>query len=111
MREAEATTTVSPGQEFLVGVRFHNGSKVKLFVDGLKLEVPKGWGTISEKTRRVAINPGGEEHAVFRLQVPKDASLTRPYWHRDNPETESVNHIDNEKYVTLPFPPPCCEHG
>jgi LmbE family N-acetylglucosaminyl deacetylase len=105
-KEAEATTTVSPGQEFLVGVTFHNGSKVKLFVDGLKLEVPKGWGTISEKTKQVALNPGGEEHAVFRLQVPKDASFTRPYWHRDNPETESVNHIDNEKYLTLPFPPP-----
>ncbi|MFZ1049833.1 MAG: hypothetical protein WAN41_04040, partial [Candidatus Sulfotelmatobacter sp.] len=30
----------------------------------------------------------------------------RPYWHRDNPEAESLNHIDNEKYATLPFPPP-----
>jgi hypothetical protein len=105
-KEAETITTVSPGQEVLVGVTFHNGSKVKLIVDALKLEVPEGWGTISEKIRRVAINPGGEEHAVFRLQVPKDATFTRPYWHRDNPETESVNHIDNEKYVTLPFPPP-----
>ena len=105
-READAMTTVSPGQEFLVGVDFHNGSKVKLFVDGLKLEVPQGWGTISEKTKRVAISPGGDEHAVFRLQVPKDASYTRPYWHRDDPETESVNQIDDERYVTLPFPPP-----
>jgi LmbE family N-acetylglucosaminyl deacetylase len=105
-KEAEAITTVSPGHEFLVGVDFHNGSNVKLFVDGLKLEVPQGWGTISEKTKRVAIYPGGYEHAVFRLQVPKDASYTRPYWHRDNPETESVNQIDDERYVTLPFPPP-----
>jgi LmbE family N-acetylglucosaminyl deacetylase len=105
-KESEAITTVSPGQEFLVGVDFHNGSKVKLFVDELKLEVPQGWGTISEKTKRVAISPGGDEHAVFRLQVPKDASYTRPYWHRDDPETESVNQIDDERYVTLPFPPP-----
>jgi hypothetical protein len=105
-KEADALTTVSPGQEFLVSVNFHNGSKQKLFVDGLKLEVPKGWGTISEKTKRVAITPGENEHAIFRLQVPKDAAYTRPYWHRNDPETESVNHIDNEKYVTLPFPPP-----
>jgi LmbE family N-acetylglucosaminyl deacetylase len=105
-KETEAITTVSAGQEFLVGVDFHNGSKVKLFVDGLKLEVPKGWETISEKAKRVAINPGGDERAVFRLQVPKDASYTRPYWHRDNPATESVNRIDDEKYATLPFPPP-----
>ena len=38
--------------------------------------------------------------------MPKNAAYTRPYWHRDNPDTEAVNHIDNEKYVTLPFPPP-----
>jgi hypothetical protein len=43
---------------------------------------------------------------VFRLKVPKNAEYTRPYWHRDDPDTESVNHVDNEKYATLPFPPP-----
>ena len=42
----------------------------------------------------------------FRLRVPKDAAYTRPYWHRDDPNTESINHVDNEKYATLPFPPP-----
>ena len=105
-KESEAMTTVSPGQEFLVAVDFRNGSKERLFIDGLKLEVPEGWGTISDKTRRVAIKPGDDVHAVFRLRVPKNAEYTRPYWHRDDPETESVNHIDDEKYATLPFPPP-----
>jgi LmbE family N-acetylglucosaminyl deacetylase len=105
-KEAEAVTTVSPGQEFLVGVDFHNGSKDRLLVEELKLEVPEGWGTISDKTKPVAIKPGDSVNVVFRLRVPKDAGYTRPYWHRDDPETESVNHIDNEKYVTLPFPPP-----
>ena len=104
--EADAMTTVSPGQEFLVAAEFHNGSKDRLFIDGLKLEVPQGWGTISDKTNRVAIKPGDNERAVFRLKVPNNAAYTRPYWHRDDPETESVNHIDHEKYVTLPFPPP-----
>jgi len=105
-KEIDAMTTVSPGQEFLVAVDFHNGSKDKLYVDGLKLEVPEGWGTISDKMRRVAIRPGDSEHAVFRLRVPKDAAYTRPYWHRDDPDTESLNHIDDDKYATLPFPPP-----
>jgi LmbE family N-acetylglucosaminyl deacetylase len=104
--EAEATTTVSPGQEFLVAVKFRNGSKDRLFIDGLKLQVPEGWSTISDKTKRVAIPPGGIVNVVFRLTVPKNAAYTRPYWHRDNPEIESVNHIDEERYVTLPFPPP-----
>ena len=105
-KEADALTTVSPGQEFLVGVDFHNGSNERLLLDGLKLEVPEGWGTISDKTKPVSIKPGDSVNAVFRLRVPKGAAYTRPYWHRDDPDTESVNHIDEEKYATLPFPPP-----
>ncbi len=105
-KEADAMTAVSPGQEFLVAVDFHNGSKDPLFIEGLKLEVPEGWGTTSDKTKRVAIKPGNNVNVVFRLRVPKDAAYTRPYWHRDDPETESLNHIDDERYVTLPFPPP-----
>jgi LmbE family N-acetylglucosaminyl deacetylase len=105
-KEVDAITTVSPGQEFLVAVDFHNGSKYRVFIDGLKLEVPEGWATISDKTKREAIKPGDGEHVVFRLKVPKNASYTRPYWHRDDPDTESVNRIDDEQYATLPFPPP-----
>ncbi len=109
--EADALTAVSPGQEFLVAVDLHNGSKEPLFINRLKLEVPDGWATTSDKTKPVAIKPGDDERVVFRLVVPKDAKYTRPYWHRDNPETESVNHIDDEKYATLPFPPPLMRAG
>jgi LmbE family N-acetylglucosaminyl deacetylase len=105
-KESDAMTTVSPGENFLVAVDFRNGSKDRLFIDGLKLEVPEGWGTTSDKAKRVGIKPGDKEKVIFRLTVPKNAAYTRPYWHRDDPETESVNHIDNEAYVTLPFPPP-----
>ncbi len=105
-KEADALTSVSPGQEFLVAVDFHNGSKDRLSIHGLKLEVPERWGTTSDQTKQVAVKPGDTVHVVFRLQVPKNAAYTRPYWHRDAPETESLNHIDDERYVTLPFPPP-----
>ena len=105
-KEADAMTTVSPGQEFLVAADFHNGSKQPLIMDGLKLEVPEGWSTTSSKTKRFSVEPGQNVRVVFRLRVPDDAKYTRPYWHRDDPETESVNHVDDEKYATLPFPPP-----
>ena len=105
-KEADALTTVSPGQEFLVSVTFKNGSQQPLALDSLKLEVPDGWGSISDKTRPVTIKPGDKIDATFRLTVPKDAAYTRPYWHRENPETDALNHVDNEKYATLPFPPP-----
>ena len=105
-KEAEALTTVSPGQEFLVAVTFHNGSKIPLVIDHIKLEVPEGWNTLSGKTRPETVKAGEDLHANFRLRVPKNARYTRPYWHRDDPDTEAVNHIDDEKYATLPFPPP-----
>jgi LmbE family N-acetylglucosaminyl deacetylase len=106
LKESDALTTVSPGQEFLVAVTFHNGSKQPLQIDQIKLDVPAGWNTISEKTRPELIKPGEDLHANFRMRVPKDTHYTRPYWHRDDPERDSLNHIDNEKYATLPFPPP-----
>ncbi len=106
VKEAEALTTVSPGREFVVAVTFHNGSKQPLAINDLKLEVPAGWNTISGKTKPETVKAGEDLHANFRLHVPKNAAYTRPYWHRDDPETEAVNHIDDEKYATLPFPPP-----
>ena len=106
LKEPDALTTVSPGQEFLVAVTFHNRSKQALLIDHVKLEVPAGWNTISGKIRPETVKPGEDLLTNFRLRVPKDTAYTRPYWHRDDPDTEAVNHIDNEKYVTLPFPPP-----
>ena len=106
LKEADALTTVSPGEEFLIGVTFHNGSKQPLLIDQLKLEVPQGWSTISGKAKPETVKAGEDLHADFRLRVPKDTAYTRPYWHRDDPERESINHVDNEKYATLPFPPP-----
>ena len=104
--ESDALTAVSPGQEFAVAVTFHNASKQAVVVNQVQLEVPSGWSTISGKTKAETVKTGEDLHADFRLRVPTDAAYTRPYWHRDNPDTESLNHVDNEKYATLPFPPP-----
>jgi LmbE family N-acetylglucosaminyl deacetylase len=106
LKEADAQTTVSPSQEFVVAVTFHNGSKQSLVIDHIKLEVPTGWNTISGRTKPETVEAGEDLHANFRLRVPKETEYTRPYWHRDNPETEAVNHVDDPRYATLPFPPP-----
>ena len=105
-KEADAVTTVSPGQGFLITVKLHNGSGVPLLIESAKLEVPAGWSTTSEKMSPVTAKAGDDFRVIFGLQVPKGATYTRPYWHRDDPDRESVNQIDNEKYATLPFPPP-----
>ena len=103
---SEVQASVSPGQEFTVALTFHNGSKQALRVDHIAVEVPPGWSTINTRKSSETVAPGKDLHADFHLRVPKNTPYTRPYWHRDNPETESINHIDNEKYATLPFPPP-----
>jgi LmbE family N-acetylglucosaminyl deacetylase len=108
--EEEALNTVSPGQKFLVRVKFHNGSKNKLVVDRIRLDAPQGWAKQIDEEAVLAVAPGKDQYANFVVQIPVQAAdghyYTRPYWHRSNPETESINTIDDERYVTLPFPPP-----
>ena len=79
-RKQDAVTTVSPGQEFMIAVTFHNGSKQALLIDHIKLEVPEGWNTLSGKTKPETVKAGEDLHANFRLRVPKDTAYTRPYW-------------------------------
>ena len=42
----------------------------------------------------------------FRMTPCANAGYTRPYWHRDDPERDALNTIDEPQYETLPFPPP-----
>ena len=109
-KEEEALTAVSPGQKFLVRVKFHNGSKYKLAMDRVTLDAPKGWARRIDEEAALVAAAGQDQYANFVVQIPADAAggrfYTRPYWHRDDPETESINTIDDERYVTLPFPPP-----
>jgi LmbE family N-acetylglucosaminyl deacetylase len=66
---------------------------------GLKL--PQGW-----KFEEVKKSRSGNELTVnFRVHVPQDAQITRPYWHRHDPERDALNTTDQPEYQTLPFPP------
>ena len=103
-KEKDALTAVSPGQEFRLAVKFHNGSKYPLLLDKFELEGLTGW--TQDKARLTStIAPGADFMTTFRMKVPDDVSYTRPYWHRNDPETETLNIIDEPQYVTLPFPP------
>ena len=106
-RERDALSVISPGQKFEVRVTVHNGSSsnyalrgVRASLDGIRDGVDH-WGEQKEDT----ILPGQEHTFAFEVQLPADFPYTRPYWHRNNPEVDSVNTIDNEKYTELPFPP------
>ena len=109
-KEEDALTVVSPGQRFLVRVKFHNGSKYKLVMDRIQFDAPQGWAKQIDEEAVLVAAPGGDQYANFLVQIPADAAnagiYTRPYWHRADPETESINTIDDAQYLTLPFPPP-----
>lgn len=105
-KEDAALATLSPRDEFFVTVKMHNGSQHPLAIENVQLQVPSGWSSTSDEHRHVTVKAGDDLRVVFKLQVPKDAAYTNPYWHRDDPDRESINQIDNEKYATLPFPPP-----
>jgi len=95
-----------PGQTFTTTVRVRNDGKAELALRQVELNVPEGWHVALTSAKPGIVKPGMEAVAQFRVTVAENAAYTRPYWHRHDPETESVNTIDEEKYATLPFPPP-----
>jgi LmbE family N-acetylglucosaminyl deacetylase len=101
--EPEAFSPVSPGQRFNILVRLHNGSSHWLLIHDADLGSFQAW-VRKARAEPATIGPGENYQATFRVQVPADAPLSRPYWSRENPETDSVYRIDNT-YQTWPLPP------
>src|SRR5437764_6434832 len=65
-REKDALMAVSPGQEFSLIVKFHNGSKYPLTPDQLELEGMPGWS--QDKTRPVpTVAPGADVTTTFHM--------------------------------------------
>ncbi len=53
----------------------------------------------------MVVQPGQDHAVLFVVQVPAGFPYTRPYWHRNNPEEDAINIVDDARYATLPFPP------
>jgi LmbE family N-acetylglucosaminyl deacetylase len=100
--EKTALTNVSPGQKFEVVAKLHNRSKYWLTIDSAALT--QDW-TQKSHAEQTTIGPGEDYYANFLVEVPPDPPLTRPYWHRDDPQTESVNKVGGP-YQTRALPPP-----
>jgi LmbE family N-acetylglucosaminyl deacetylase len=91
-----------PGQNFELTAHF--SSHVNANLRKIELDLPAGW-----TSKLVHANPDSQQvnsAETFQVTVPADAKYTRPYWHRDNPEVDSVNTIDDPHDATLPFSPP-----
>ena len=95
-----------PGQVFGVAVRLRNPSDRPLAIRDVALDLPQGWRASATSAKVTSLAPGKELSAQFRVTVPENAEYTRPYWHRNDPETDGLNTVDDARYATLPFPPP-----
>jgi LmbE family N-acetylglucosaminyl deacetylase len=94
-----------PGQTFGVTATFHDAGKKALTLQDFVLELPAGWKIAATSSKVSSLAPGQSASATFRVTVPENAAYTRPYWHRNDPETDALNTIDDASYATLPFPP------
>jgi LmbE family N-acetylglucosaminyl deacetylase len=94
-----------PGQTFNVTVHFANSGQKELAIQDLSLNLPAGWKAAARSQKSTNVAPGKEATATFRVTVPESAAYTRPYWHRNDPETDALNTVDDERHATLPFPP------
>jgi hypothetical protein len=103
--EADTPAVISPGQKFNVRVILHNGSKYPLQAGTISLDGVNGWIT-EQKGDCVPIAPGQERTILFAPKLPANFPYTRPYWHRDNPEEDSLNIIDDPRFAGAPFPAP-----
>jgi LmbE family N-acetylglucosaminyl deacetylase len=94
-----------PGQVFGVTVRLRNSSDKALTIREVGLDLPEGWRASATSSKAQGLSPGKELTAQFRVTVPENAKYTRPYWHRNDPEADGLNTVDDARYATLPFPP------
>ena len=90
-----------PGRTFEVTARL-SGTDFPGGMTGTTLSLPQEWNSkILGRTTE-----GNDAITRFKVYVPPTAQPTRPYWHRNDPETEPLNIIDDAQYQGLPFPPP-----
>ncbi len=94
-----------PGQDFGALVRLVNRSPVEVVPTRVGIQAPSGWDITPGKMRLEPLGYNQVFSTRLRIQVPKAAEPTRPYWHRDS-IGEAVYQIKDPRHHTLPFPPP-----
>ncbi|HEX8799235.1 MAG TPA: PIG-L family deacetylase [Terriglobales bacterium] len=98
---------ITAGKSFLLLAKLHNGSSVPLEIKQFALDVPTGWHYelfMDKVPTRIAASDGCA--LTFKVTPPLDAHPTEAYFHRSDPETDSIYTIDQPEYQTLALPPP-----
>jgi LmbE family N-acetylglucosaminyl deacetylase len=89
-----------PGQSFDVNATF-SATNGQTRLGQVRLVLPEGWTSTP-----LAGQQSSRNSSRFKVTVPSNAALTRPYWHRNDPERDALNTVDDPQYRGLPLPPP-----
>jgi LmbE family N-acetylglucosaminyl deacetylase len=103
-RMEQTLSLATPGQTFTATARLYNRGKLTINADQPYVNYPTGWKiTTSKKETDQDLAPGEMASTQFQITVPENADFTRPYWSRQNPETETVYSIQDPRRATSPF--------
>jgi len=95
-----------PGQQFWVKVELDDQSPSPITVKDISLKASDGknWTFQSEGAMPTSLPDNQSASVRFKVDVPKDAAYTKPYFTRPNIE-QSYYNINNPKYLGLPTSP------
>ncbi|HZS47286.1 MAG TPA: PIG-L family deacetylase [Blastocatellia bacterium] len=104
-RNQQSILIAIPGQTFNVTARLYNRGKQTIDATDIKLETPQGWQVSAVNKNLKAVGPNGNASVQFQVTVPENAQYTRPYFHRNDNQIDTIYKIDRPEYQNLPFPP------
>ncbi len=94
-----------PGQAFTVKIKATNHGTKTIASARYIL-----WGNDRAKGKNLALlarglAPAASASAAVTVRESPMQPLTKPYWHRNDPEADTTYTIDDPRYATLPFVP------
>lgn len=99
MKTEDDSNLVNPGQKFAIEPVLKNSSGAVITRAGAGPRVIGMPATVD-------VHLTASRGMRFNVSVPRDAEYTRPYWHRIDPDKDSVFIVDDPALITLPLPPP-----
>src|SRR5882724_539973 len=94
-----------PGSTYEIGVTLENAPLSLIKMEGAQLEIHSPGWFATPLDRKSSSKSARYYRTDFSVRVPPEAALTRPFWHRDDPEKDNVFTLTEPKYATLPLPP------
>ncbi|HZR64978.1 MAG TPA: PIG-L family deacetylase [Terriglobales bacterium] len=101
----KAMPAISPGQNFAVKVTFHNGSPLPLRLDSVVLSgtVTDHGVAVDDRANQLPVASGQNYEHIFQLRAPETVPFTKPGFHRNDPQRDSIYTIDQPQLMNTPF--------